>query len=207
MRNFFAIVIVAAIPLTGWADTVYISDTLRVGIRATAENDGAAISVVTTGTQLEVLERSGSYLKVQAPNGVEGWVKSAYVTPQKPAAVLLREANAKIKELELSLKQSQPLSDAPEILPGDRDAAELQAQLAAVQNENSLLQQKVDALAGQLANAAPAHSAGTPFKAKWADNEYVYWVGATIFFLSLGFLFGVSWYKHQVSKRLGGFSL
>lgn len=196
--------ILLLLPIYCFADTYYVDDTLRVGIRADASNDGPSIAVVTTGTKLELLERQGAYSKVVSPAGVEGWVRSAYLSRQKPASLLLSEANSNIKSLEKEINKlrsqgsnaSAPdptLQETIKQLETERDNLAAEMLRLKEEVEETTQQNDTPELITTIANmdATPIYIA----------------LGSLVFLLSLGFLFGVSWHKHQVTKRLGGLSL
>ena len=178
------------------ANPVYVDDTLRVGVRPEPGSGGGAISVVTSGTELEVLESSEGYSRVRTPNGVEGWVKSAYLSRQRPAILKLRD-----REQELARLQKR-LASGDRANPADRQELDaLRQRLAELEQANINLQAQANNNGGDLMNLTRRDGRGL------LDSATVYWLAALIFFLSVGFLGGVFWNRHQVSKRLGGFTL
>lgn len=72
----------ASVPTAGTA--VVISNGLNV--RSGAGTNYSVLTGVYYGTTLDVLGRNtdGTWLKIQTPSGVVGWVYSAYVSPSKP---------------------------------------------------------------------------------------------------------------------------
>ena len=186
------------------AEVVYVDDTLRVGVRPEPVAGGPALTVVTTGTPLEVLARSGAYMQVRTPNGVEGWVKSAYMTGSKPAKLALKEAEQRLASLQQELESSRSASSAQ---PADSEQSQaLQARLKELETENALLRQ-----ATRESRPTRARDADLRLRLeRFVTNmgiDHLFWLGSVIFFLALGFLFGFWWYKSQVTKRLGGFTL
>ncbi len=126
----------AAAPAMG--ETVYVDDTLRVGVRQNANSAEAPLEVVVTGAQLEVLERSGNYMRVRTPAGVEGWVGSMYVTSNPPARQLVEQLRAENTRLTSELQAvtaAQPSPETSEALVGQMESLReqneaLQAQVA-----------------------------------------------------------------------------
>ena len=69
----------SGISLNVFAESVYVSDNLRVGVRPEPDNGYAPVGVVTTGMKLDVLERKEGYLKVRTDTDLVGWIKDIYV--------------------------------------------------------------------------------------------------------------------------------
>jgi len=208
MLRWISLTLLLVLSLNVQAETLFVGDTLRVGIRPEPTKAVPSISVIKTGAAVEILERKNSYVKVRTKSGVEGWVKSAYLTSKTPAFNKLKIANHKIKDLE------NQLSDLKK--RGGKDAAESQKKLNAtikeLQVEKIDLLKKISALKSQPATAAKTESTQlrNPFVFNLNDlnTNFVYFVlGGIAALLVLGFLFGVSWYKQQVTKRLGGLSI
>lgn len=185
------------------AQTYYVGDTLRVGIRPEPVNGGPSIAVVSSGTPLQILERNGRHVKVRSPSGVEGWVKSAYITNDKPAQVLLDEASAKVKNLQNEIARLRNNKKGSDSSASSADIKQLELEKDALQSEVTRLRQQVNGgNGGQLF--------GNQSFLEFSTSNFTplyFLLGGLIFILSLGFLFGVTWHKHQVTKRLGGLSL
>ncbi len=92
----------------------HITDKLLVGLYAQPKSGVQPIKVLPSGTPLEVLERKDAFSKVRLGDGKEGWVKSVYISNEKPARAMLLELQAKsgtlknkISELEKELKAAK----------------------------------------------------------------------------------------------------
>lgn len=201
MKRIFFLLLTISFSLTLHAETLYVGDTLRVGVRAEPSDNTPSITVIDTGTRLDIMERRGSHVKVRTPSGVEGWVKGAYLSNIKPAKVLLRDTSQRVEQLEKELAQLRKMQ------PGQAIQNE-----ALAQTIDRLEQEKAKLLA-QLESGEGAGHHGNMDSNTAMDLDFMHvgpsiWVGVlTIFFISLGFLFGVSWHKSQVTKRLGGLTL
>jgi SH3 domain protein len=95
----------------------HITDKLLVGLYAQPKSGIQPSKVLPSGTPLEVLERKDAYSKVRLGDGKEGWVKSVYISNEKPARAMLLELQAKtstlqnkLREAEEKLKSNQPAS-------------------------------------------------------------------------------------------------
>lgn len=151
------------------AETAYVTDRVTVALRADATPDAVVLATVSTGTPLEVLERSGSLVRVRDANGVEGWVEAKALTPQPPAAQQLKTLRAELDRARAQLADTQALlqksqAKAPAIekiqaeLAGTR--AELDRTRAQLANAQGLLQ-KSQAAQNPAAEKIQAELAGT----------------------------------------------
>lgn len=165
-----------------FANTVYVNDQLRVGIRQEPNNDAAPIKVVSTGDKLELLDNEADYVLVRTSDGVEGWMKSIYTTTNVPAVVQLKAlsktaggSSVRIKEMarQIDLMESanQVLSKELEELKSEKNRYKLQ--VLALEN-------------------------GQP------SGGWIIWLGGIIVFTVASFILGMYWYRNQAMKRLGG---
>jgi SH3 domain protein len=173
-----------------FAETVYVDDNLRVGVRPEPDNSYSPISVVVSGMILEVLERKGNYMRIRTPSGVEGWVSNSYVTKKKPAQILVDEYKKKQKGLDEKIKS---LNDQVDKLTADRN--QLQLNVQELERENTELKDNMDEnsrLESLLSGSA------TP----WWQNLII-----LLFLMGLAFTGGVLWYRRHTAKKLGGLSI
>jgi uncharacterized protein YgiM (DUF1202 family) len=173
------------IPIPCLAESVYVGDTLRVGVRAEPDNTSAAHGVVVTGMQLEVQERAHGYLKIRSEGGVEGWIKDSYVTSEKPAKLELSAAQAEQAKLQTQLaEQNKLLKDA------NAKSAVLAAEL-----------QKLTATNTELRTRLNETTQGKTTQVTWLYFGYM----LVLLVLGCGgFVAGVVWHRKQAMKRLGG---
>jgi uncharacterized protein YgiM (DUF1202 family) len=185
LRIATLILLTWSIPVLGLAETVYVGDSLRVGVRAEPNNSTAPHGVVLTGMQLEVLDRANGFVKIHGPGGVEGWIKDSYVTTEKPAKLELTQVQAEQAKLRKQLAdQDKALKDAT------ARASSLSSEVDSLKRENSELR-------GQLAESK---------QGKVAQVSRFY-IGYAVFLLILGaggVVIGVRWQRKQAMKRLGG---
>ncbi len=85
----------------------HITDKLLVGIYETPDNSTKPQKVISSGTPLEVLKTEGGYSRVRLGDGSEGWIKSTYITAEKPAKAQLLELQAQNGELKQKLQQAE----------------------------------------------------------------------------------------------------
>lgn len=168
------------------AETVYVSDNLRVGIRTAPDSSIAPIDVVTSGMHLTVIKQQDGYIKISTQNGVTGWVKEVYMTKEIPPRVKLEALGKKFeiqhnKNFELE-KNIKTLNNINKTLIKD---------LNTVRSDKSSIELK-------LAQATEEQYA------RKEDHHTTIWISISIITLLLGFIGGIMWYRVLVSRRLGG---
>ena len=62
------------------AETMYVSDVLKLTVRVGKGQDYKIISVIQSGQTVEVLQPEGKWAFVRLPDGKEGWVLTRYLT-------------------------------------------------------------------------------------------------------------------------------
>lgn len=171
------------------AETVYISDVLRVGVRALPNSTDIPVTVVTSGAELTVLERQAGHLRVRTTGGVEGWISEVYATSELPAQLQLervtRERDRLQQEL-ASLRSSASVSS--------EQTAQLTARVGLLQDENVQLQARVTELTAQLQEREGGYA-------------WLYYALALMALFFFGVYLGVRWDRERVAQRLGGLEL
>ena len=174
---------------TAQAEIQYVGDTLRVGVRAEPNRSLPSIVVIETGAAVEVLERKQGFLHIRTGGGIEGWVKSSYLSSRKPAKLILDEAR----------KEQQALQAELERLRAEMKATPQQDNHAAMQ----ALQIRLDKLAKENHDLRVLVAGDTAGE----DNSWLYWFSGILAVGPLGFLLGLLWYRYQIMKKLGGLTL
>ena len=164
------------------AEYVYISDNLRVGVRAEPESGIPPISVVFTGMRLEVHEKAEGYIKITTDKGITGWIKDIYVTKKAPAIIQLNAFRVKYDKLKKELSAGN-----------DRAAILEKANLS---------------LNSQLEEMKAERREWSTERAKLMASQYKesswLWFVAILILIVVSFVAGIYWYKTHVMKRLGG---
>jgi len=83
------------------AETLYISDFLRITMRTGPGIDHKIIEMIKSGQTVTVLEQGPEWTKIQLPTGKEGWVLNRFLTPKPPSGLLLKKLEEKHSELSL----------------------------------------------------------------------------------------------------------
>ena len=86
------------------AETAYVTDTLRVGIRPAPDNQTAPIGVVKTGMQFKVLETIDGFVRIKTDSDLEGWIRDSYVVKDPPAMIKLEALQQQQGTLAIQLK-------------------------------------------------------------------------------------------------------
>jgi SH3 domain protein len=81
------------------AETQYISDTLRVGLRNGLGPNAEITKYLESNTPFEVLGEEGEYYNVRTEEGEEGWLPKRYVTSDTPGPVIISRQQGEIEKL------------------------------------------------------------------------------------------------------------
>ncbi|MCG6887230.1 MAG: TIGR04211 family SH3 domain-containing protein [Proteobacteria bacterium] len=169
------------------AETVYVSDTLRVGLRPEPGSSATPTGVVTTGMQLELLGQDGDYSQVRTEKGQTGWIKNLYIVNAPTAGIRIKSVEKKQAALKSQIKE---LKEANTVLA----------------TANHTLNQKVDTLTEERshwqleqARLQVNASANTGSASRW-----LWWLLGVLITAAAGFISGISWYRYSTSRRLGG---
>ncbi len=88
-RPFLLAILFASTPAL--AETAFVIDRLLVGIHQEEDLNSAIVKALPTGSKLQVMERKGEVAKVKDANGAVGWVDTAYLMTEPPAAAQLAQ--------------------------------------------------------------------------------------------------------------------
>jgi SH3 domain protein len=172
------------------AETLYVHDQLRVGVRAAPDSSGHSIAVVTTGDALTVLGEENNFAHIRTEQGVEGWVSKSYLSDELPARKQLASLQKEHEELQLA--QAELQQQLTECLSQTEQQA---GKLMQLEQDNSELQQ-------QLGRYTRAATSGLL-------EQYRWWLllGALLTCFVGGLISGVRWKARQVARRIGGLKL
>jgi SH3 domain protein len=189
----FAIGFLLLMPLMAGAETAYITDKLKLGLHQAADTSDRAFRTLESGQQMEILSRDRNYAQVQLPDGVQGYVKAAYLVFEKPAKLIVAETQAEVDRLSGELDEMRQAFAGPAQMIDTlkQQAADLQTQLDASQTIVAELTENND----------DYRSRQELFK-----NSLPYsWVGGAIGVCLLGgFFVGLWWIDRRSRKRHGG---
>jgi hypothetical protein len=168
------------------AETVYVNDMLRVGVRKHPNSSETPITIVTTGMALDVLEHRDGYMKIRTKDGVEGWINDVYATDEVPARRRLEEITAEQKRLKEALAKERSTAAGAQ-----KESGLLRDRLTDLAKRNRALQDQLGQARSTLAMAS-------------SGNRWLYVGAGTIVLFLLGFFLGTRWYRQRVAERFGG---
>lgn len=187
-RHAIFILLFFALPALCHAESAYVSDVLRVGVRDVPDNTQPAHGVVVSGMKLEVLERSGGYIKIRTDKGVQGWIRETYVTNKIPAVLELDDLQTKQATLRAKLAEQDKLLKSE-----TEKVTSLEAELAKLKTLNQHLKSTNSSV-----NSALADTKAVGYLL------YAIWI---IMFVVMGFVAGYLWHRRQAMKQFGGLQI
>jgi hypothetical protein len=184
------------------AETLYVAERMRIGLRAEATETGAVVKTVETGTPLEMIERVENFVQVRDPQGATGWAEARYLTPDLPARLQM----VKLQE-DLARSRSQTAEAQAQLKKAQAAAAEQAATIKA-------LEQEVADKPAMLPTATPVPVlppvVAPPVGKTSKDAGFIFsylWLGISFAMLGIGFAAGVKWLRESIRKRSGGMYL
>jgi SH3 domain protein len=171
------------------AETLYVDDQLRLGVRALPEASGRSIAVVTTGDALTVLGEQAEFIQIRTEGGVEGWVSKSYLSAEPPARTRLERLQQAQEALQQGHEVLQQQLVQSQLLVEQRGK-----ELVTVQRDNLALQQ-------QLSRYTSA-ATGPLERYRWPAL-----LGLLLLCFGVGFVAGVRRKSRQVAERIGGLQL
>jgi SH3 domain protein len=181
------------------AETAYIIDNIRVGLRNAPSNNADKIIVMDSGTQLEVIGSKNGYNQVKTESGREGWVSPVYLQNEPTAALKLQHREVEFKQqLQIIKEELDKLQD---------QNGQIHAQNEQIQNLNLKLEGIISQLREDNHNLTLEMDV---IKSKGIfTSEYRLPIILVTFllFILVGFIAGYSLYHSKVTKRFGGLNV
>ena len=188
-----ALLLLIMLPFGAMAETAYITDNLRLGLHQAADTSDRAFRTLESGQELEIISRNRNYANVSLPDGVQGYVKAAYLVFEKPAKLIVAETQSANEKLQQELENTKAAFAAPAVTI---DALERQ------------LAEKITALDNSTARVAELTEDNEDYQDRYGQYKYSLpfkWVGGAMFVCVLGgFLLGLWWIDFRSRKRHGG---
>ncbi len=102
-----AALLILLLSFSAQAETRYISDVLVVTVRSNTTNNYKALTTLTTASPVEILKDGKSFVKVRTKKGIEGFIRSQYVTKAIPKATQIARLKNQKAALEDKLRKQQ----------------------------------------------------------------------------------------------------
>lgn len=189
------------------AETLFVTDTLSIGLHLEADIDSPITGLVLGGTALTVLARNGELAEVRAANGPSGWIDGRYLVAEKPARARARELEIETQRLRAELASLRSANSSPAPASPD-DNGQLAARLNAQRLKAAELTARLTELKNRLVateqRAATAAGPGdlTTGLANWKTPAIV-----GLVMLIIGMLGGACLLDWLNRRRHGGFRL
>jgi len=186
--------LLCACAATASAETLYVTDSLRLALYESEDTSDKPVSNLVSGTPVQLLERDASLARVRTPAGDEGWVKASFLVPDKPARARLAELEA-----ELAGVRSENAEYRGARANADASAEQLAKSAAASKDSAESMQQTM----GQLRRENAAYVARLE---SYRGSLPLPWVGAALLVALVGgFVGGLWWLDALVRRRHSGF--
>ncbi len=186
------------------AETLYVSDVLKLTVRTGEGQDYKIIAVIQSGQTVDVLQREDEWALVRLDDGKEGWVLTRYLTSRITNNVKLRWLQKKHKALTVQtatlLEENTKLKEENKKFKTDLNktqnrAKELNISYEALKTESAdyiKLKSKYTKAASQLAEYAEKSELLEKELTKLEFRRTIRWFLAGASVLLIGFLIGFS---------------
>ena len=194
LKRLASIAALCACAASASAETLYVTDSLRLALYESEDLSDKPLSNLVSGTPVQLLERSSSLARVRTPGGEEGWVKASFLVPDKPA-------KARVAELEAELAGLR--SENAEYRGARANANESAEQLA---RSVAASKDSADAMHEAVGNLERENAAYAARLESFRGSLPMPWVaGALLVALIAGFAGGLWWLDALVRRRHSGF--
>lgn len=119
------------------AQTLYVSDQFQITLRTGPSQEHRIISMLPTGTKLQVLQTLPEWVQVRTPEGKQGWVLKRYTMQRVPREQEISQLQATLQRL-----QEQAGSNQAKSASLQKNKMELQANLQKLERQLQDLEQK-----------------------------------------------------------------
>ena len=189
---------------TGLAETLYVTDELKLTLRSGPSTEHKILSVVESGQQVEMLEPGEDWSLVRTTGGKEGYVLTRYLMPDPTHNVRLEQLQNKHKALmqqaatllEENTRLKKEGSELKSALDGNEKALKKlridYEKLKAGSAEYIELKEKYKTASGQLAEQTKRAEALDEELRAIEINQYIKWFLAGSGVLLVGFIVGFS---------------
>ncbi len=188
----------------GFAETMYVTDVIKLTLRSGASTEHKILAVVESGEQVEILAPGEDWSLVRMANGKEGYVLTRYLMPEPTHNVRLEQLQTKHKALMQQaatlLEENTHLKDESKTLRAALEGNEKELKklstdydkLKAGSAEYIELKAKYQTASGQLAEQTKRADALDEELRAIEINQYIKWFLAGSGVLLVGFIVGYS---------------
>jgi SH3 domain protein len=172
MKFTFYPVLICLIALLAFEDarsaSAWVSDEFEITLRSGPSTTNAIQLMVSSGTELEVLERDAEagYTRVQTQGGTEGWVLTRYLMNEASAREQLQTLSG---QLSSATTQGSSLNTQLSTIRGEYDTA--QDQIATQEREKAQLEQELADIKRTAANVLTINDENTDLRDQLANSD------------------------------------
>ena len=212
LKWFVGFILLLALSSVVAQEFVYVTDSLRLRLYSQATDSSEVLVTIESGDSVEVLEKQNAFSRVVTNDGIEGWVKSAFLVENPPEKLLYYAVGEQNKQLQAEI---ETLKNTPQHETSVVDVSEYEKQITQLQTTISEQQEINQSLQQQLAEANSPVGAVVPtstiLQAASTPNKFeqTNWLmfALALGILLLGFLLGIKLSARRMRKRLHGFVL
>lgn len=153
---------------SAWSESVWVSDEFEVTLR-TGPSTGNAIEImVSSGTELEALERDADtgYTRVQTRAGTEGWVLTRYLMVEPSAREQLQTLTGQLTD---ASSRGSSLNNQLAAVRSEYDTAE--RRIEELERDKTELQQELADIRRTAANALAVNDENTKLRDRLMDSD------------------------------------
>ncbi len=153
---------------SAWSESVWVSDEFEVTLR-TGPSTGNAIEImVSSGTELEALERDADtgYTRVQTRGGTEGWVLTRYLMVEPSAREQLQTLTGQLTD---ASSRGSSLNNQLAAVRSEYDTAE--RRIEELERDKTELQQELADIRRTAANALAVNDENTKLRDRLMDSD------------------------------------
>jgi SH3 domain protein len=187
-----------------YAETMYVTDVLRLSLRTGQSIEHKIIAVIESGRQVDVIEYGEEWSLVRLPDEREGWVLTRYLTSDLTHNIRLAKLETKHKNLtaqasalleeNAKLKQENRRLDA-ELGTNQKTLTKISSEFESLKADSAEylnLKTKYDAAAAQLSDRTKKLAKLEEQLSKIQLYHYIKWFLAGSGVLLVGFIIGFS---------------
>jgi len=174
--SFLICAVIMTLPLQKLfsADRAYVIDKLLVGIYETEDLNSTIVKIISTGTKLEVIQKTDQLALVIDPTGAKGWIDKSYLMAEPTSEIIL---NKLIKENTKNVTSNPKTVGSGETLATlKKSNTQLKAKLAGVLPEAKKCESKLSILEKesiQIRQELSTECSSIDSYATWTKNDYM----------------------------------
>ena len=174
--SFLICAVIMTLPLQKLfsADRAYVIDKLLVGIYETEDLNSTIVKIISTGTELEVIQTTDQLALVIDPTGAKGWIDKSYLMAEPTSEIIL---NKLIKENTKNVTSNPKTVGSGETLATlKKSNTQLKAKLAGVLPEAKKCESKLSILEKesiQMRQELSTECSSIDSSAAWTKNDYM----------------------------------